>query len=317
MSPFKDEWLAHRRKRFLRHDAHRFVRPDARRFLRADYKHLLPPGFDPRDYFALLEGKANFNPGQPRVPRGNPDGGQWTSGGGNFNGNHFVDDGFADDGGAGDGADDSELPVQLAYLGPAFRAARVVQKGLEAGLALFTWLSARNGPDGTAILAFPAEDFRTGGDPSSSLVHVGRLAEDELARACPRIGEVQSLTDSAAASVRREDYSSPATYGTAVHTKLRDKIRALDDPDLVTEKSLLKMQMETGLTIEDPIRYGQRDSIRIDVLENVGAGTVCVYDIKTGKRGLSRSRIAEIARSVYSHYPATQRIIVTETRPRR
>ncbi len=27
--------------------------------------------------------KANFNPNQPRVPRGNPDGGQWTSGGGN------------------------------------------------------------------------------------------------------------------------------------------------------------------------------------------------------------------------------------------
>ena len=26
--------------------------------------------------------KANFNPNQPRVPRGNPDGGQWTSTGG-------------------------------------------------------------------------------------------------------------------------------------------------------------------------------------------------------------------------------------------
>jgi hypothetical protein len=43
-------------------------------------------------YYALTRGwnfvnrryKANFNPDQPRVPAGNPDGGQWTSeGGGN------------------------------------------------------------------------------------------------------------------------------------------------------------------------------------------------------------------------------------------
>jgi hypothetical protein len=25
-----------------------------------------------------LDGKANFNPNQPRVPRGRPDGGRWT-----------------------------------------------------------------------------------------------------------------------------------------------------------------------------------------------------------------------------------------------
>jgi hypothetical protein len=30
----------------------------------------------------LAQQKANFNPAQPRVPAGNPDGGQWTSGGG-------------------------------------------------------------------------------------------------------------------------------------------------------------------------------------------------------------------------------------------
>jgi hypothetical protein len=302
MSPFKDEWLAHQRQRFMRHDAHRFVRPDWERYV--------APAFVPF-YRAQFEGKANFNPNQPRVPAGNPDGGQWTSQGERLGGGQIGDDGG---GGAGDGADDSERPVQLAYLGPTVR---VVQKGIEAGLALFAWLSARNGPDGAAILAFPAEDFRTGADPSSSLVHVGRLTKDELGRACPRIGEVQSLTDRAAASVRREDYSSAATYGTAVHMRLRDDIRALKDPDLVTEKSLLKTLQETGHTPEDRVRYGQRGSIRIDVLENAGAGTVCVYDIKTGKRGLSRGRLTEIARSVYLHYPSAQRIVVTETRPRR
>jgi Bacterial CdiA-CT RNAse A domain len=32
--------------------------------------------------YHLAQQKANFNPAQPRVPAGNPDGGQWTSGGG-------------------------------------------------------------------------------------------------------------------------------------------------------------------------------------------------------------------------------------------
>lgn len=36
--------------------------------------------------FAQLAIKAGFNPSQPRVPAGNPDGGQWTSGGGSTGG---------------------------------------------------------------------------------------------------------------------------------------------------------------------------------------------------------------------------------------
>jgi hypothetical protein len=64
-------------------------------------------------------------------------------------------------------------------------------------------------------------------------------------------------------------------------------------------------------------RYSRRGSIRIDVLENVGDGTVCVYDIKTGEGGLAPGRMAEIAKNVFSVYHGTQRIIVTEVRPHR
>ena len=52
-----------------------------------------------------------------------------------------------------------------------------------------------------------------------------------------------------------------------------------------------------------------------DVLENVGNGTVCVYDIKTGKRGLSFARTVEIATKVHKSFSGVQRIIVIETRP--
>ncbi|MBI3435544.1 MAG: hypothetical protein HY056_10775 [Proteobacteria bacterium] len=63
--------------------------------------------------------------------------------------------------------------------------------------------------------------------------------------------------------------------------------------------------------------YGTKNSIRIDVLENVGDGTVCLYDIKTGQRGLSLPRTTEIATNAFKAYPGTQRIIVSEIKPKR
>lgn len=59
--------LRSRQARWLRPDAHRWLRPDAERWL----KPLRPE-------------EQKYNPAQPRVPAGNPDGGQWTSEGGDF-----------------------------------------------------------------------------------------------------------------------------------------------------------------------------------------------------------------------------------------
>ena len=44
--------------------------------------------------------------------------------------------------------------------------------------------------------------------------------------------------------------------------------------------------------------------------------TVCLYDIKTGERVLSKARIKEIFAAVIKYYPDAERIIVTEVRPR-
>jgi len=64
-------YLTRQLERWTRPNAHLFVRPDWRRFV-------------PRDQddhpFALYENK--YRPDQPRVPAGNPDGGQWTADGG-------------------------------------------------------------------------------------------------------------------------------------------------------------------------------------------------------------------------------------------
>lgn len=56
-------WLEHQRRRWMRPDAERWLQPNRRLWFR--------PGALDRKY----------DPDQPRVPSGNPDGGQWTSGG--------------------------------------------------------------------------------------------------------------------------------------------------------------------------------------------------------------------------------------------
>jgi hypothetical protein len=40
-----------------------------------------------------------------------------------------------------------------------------------------------------------------------------------------------------------------------------------------------------------------------------------VYDIKTGLKGLSKSRIGEIVARVYRNFPETLRILIMEVRP--
>ncbi|MEZ5785262.1 MAG: RNase A-like domain-containing protein [Xanthobacteraceae bacterium] len=98
MSYLDNERAREQRRRWMRENAQLYVRPDAARFMRHDAHRFLTPDvkgwrhpdaklFDP--FFRYR--KAGFDPAQPRVPAGNPDGGRWTDSGG------------AGDGGAGGG----------------------------------------------------------------------------------------------------------------------------------------------------------------------------------------------------------------------
>jgi len=53
-----------------------WMRPDARNFIRPDWRNFVKPGFE--NEFLRPYG-LKYSPDQPRVPAGNPDGGQWTS----------------------------------------------------------------------------------------------------------------------------------------------------------------------------------------------------------------------------------------------
>lgn len=186
---------------------------------------------------------------------------------------------------------------------------------INSALTLFSWLSARNKLDGLqAVAGFNAGDYAPSAD-AIDLSFVGQLREDEVDRACPRFQEVRSRTDAAVDAVGpRSGYPNPRDYGTAVHSNLKWQVENLGDPNFRAERSFLKSYYE-GPRGEIP--YGSPNSLRIHVYEKRDNGIVCVYDIKTGKSGLSPGRAAEIAGTVYKRFLGVRRIIVTEVRPRR
>jgi hypothetical protein len=72
MTHIHTAYLHHQHKRFMRHDAHRFLRPD--------WGRLMWFGQEDQVLCQLYDRtERKYSPSQPRVPRGNPDGGQWTS----------------------------------------------------------------------------------------------------------------------------------------------------------------------------------------------------------------------------------------------
>ena len=336
-------------------------------------------------------GKAGFNPAQPRVPAGHPDGGQWTRDGGAADAGPYRDvirdtsgrqpwesyaNLYREDGSLAEQAvvnrDSSAIraqfasseaigwderyavrtadgdvttfqnagPVQTifdsegrpvsrtawtsdgpeaqAFVQPAYLEAvpHPAAKAVSAALALYTWMSSRNTADSTAVFGFRADAYSPGASADDAAIWVGQLTRQDVDDACPRHAEVQSITNQASEAIDRGAYETPQQYGTAVHSWIEEQINGPRtvprspprDPNFRAEVSLIKSR---------DARYGRAGSRRIDVYENPGTGAVCVYDVKTGLDRLTPARMLELASTVQYYYPSTQRIIVTEVRPRR
>lgn len=243
-----------------------------------------------------VERESKYSPDQLRVPAGQSDGGQLTSEDGGGSGS-FSTEGAEDSPSSADGK-----PVQLA-LAPGLAA----EKAAEAALALYAYWASRNSPESTAALEFRAQEFLRGVAKKDPAIGVRNMTREDVDQACPRHGEVQGITDRAADRVTREgNYWGAAAYGTRVHTAIEKEVNNKFDPNMRAEVSFIKSNEENR---------GTKNSKRIDVIENVGDGNVCVYDIKTGKSKLSAARMVEIASNVHSFYPGTKKIVVIETRP--
>jgi hypothetical protein len=188
-------------------------------------------------------------------------------------------------------------------------SARII---MSAALALYAWLLARKDRDGTAVFAFKAAKYeRTGEKGQPGLTWVGYVKQDELRDVCRRLGKVQKLTDEAVDTVRKDGkYKGPADFGTQVHEEIARAIEKIGDPNFRFEVSVIKSKLEA-------VRYGEPGSVRMDAYENrEDISTVCVYDPKTGKRGLSFPRMTELADAAHRLFQYDpQHIIVIEVRP--
>jgi hypothetical protein len=82
---------------------------------------------------------------------------------------------------------------------------------------------------------------------------------------------------------------TPQYYGQVVHQKFAEAVRAAHIPGIAYN------DVETTFSLEDGARYGSPDSIRTDVvLRDEGGEILAIYDVKTGRAGLSPARIQEL-----------------------
>ncbi|WP_173043273.1 hypothetical protein [Bosea sp. ANAM02] len=208
-------------------------------------------------------------------------------------------------------------PEPDATVQPAFAPLVAAPTIVTGGAVLFGWMSPLNGSDGQqAVMGFNAREYQLGDGTTGKfdLSYSGRITEEQAELACRRLPEVQELAGRAVnAAGSPELYPSRTLYGTGVHSYFKNYVEDRKDPYFRAERSLLKEQ-EEGVYRES-VPYGYPQSIRTDAYEYRRDGTLCVYDLKTGKAGLTDRRADMLANAARFGFETLRRIIVIEVRP--
>jgi hypothetical protein len=95
----------------------------------------------------------------------------------------------------------------------------------------------------------------------------------------------------------------------------------LFDPGTGQFSTEFSVRKDTGAAYFTDSKYGKLGSLRFDGYEDVGNGTVCGYDIKTGRRGLTPWRIAQLRQASISYYQGRNngakpsQVYILEVRP--
>jgi hypothetical protein len=218
-----------------------------------------------------------------------------------------------------------------------------VQGAIEAAALLYAWRSRQSGPDGIAVLSFPAHVYdarktrsAAGATDEAVPISVAQVTEDELKEVCKEYVNVQKFTHEAAEKARamRNDWTRQR-FGTEVHKRVACEVNGEDkttgkcrtaadaeNPNFRAEASVRKTleadpNAKMPVDLEDRFaNYGERGTVRVDVFEKPkDHNAVCVYDIKTGEKILSIARIKEIIGAVRTYWPEVDQIFVVEVRP--
>jgi len=184
-------------------------------------------------------------------------------------------------------------------------AARALQQYL-GGIALFNQMIAAH-VGGQPVISFRAGEYRPARDGSYSLEFVGEITTEQADAACKKYPEVRSELTRIAREVRVGFRGSPQQFGTAMHKRTEAYVNGRGESGYYAEASF----DEFG----KPTRYGRKGSSRLDIYEEVSEDTVCVYDHKTGKRGLEDAQVQKIGNVVTQKFLRASRFIIIEVRP--
>lgn len=277
----------------------------------------------------FLGRKANFHPDQPRVPAGNPDGGQWTGESGGSSGlaqpvymrredplSSSMALGGGGSGGVAGGGTGSGILLAPHLLREGGRSTGLLPA--EDAIAEYNRLSNQRDPSLKLVLLFRPKDWDKDdqlqpGTKAKATVEL--LTKNEVKKYCPEIGIVQSLANEAVKQAGpRSDYETPWLFGTAAHTNLKNLAKAYYPNVLTPEESYLKFAEEVAAD-ENPdylARYGLKNTVRIDILGPEQDNRVCVYDFKTGRAGISVPRAIEMRNAVHKTYDKHTDVIIVE-----
>jgi hypothetical protein len=187
---------------------------------------------------------------------------------------------------------------------------------LDAATELYNWWMSSKEPGEGVVLGFNAGEYQPGQPIGEPPVYVAKRTREEVEEACEKLPTVQSMADQAAVMFPKAMFKTASARGTAIHLAVKRMVNGGDgpskDPNFVAEVSMRKSYEDDH---DASVPYGTRGSIRIDVLERRSDDVVCVYDLKTGKSGLTVAREVEIVGTVASVYPLARRILITEVRP--
>ena len=135
---------------------------------------------------------------------------------------------------------------------------------------------------------------------------IGPLDMSAVDRACPRFSDVHQVAVEAAARVRAANPGlSPRDLGTAIHREIAKEVRGWPEIGIGiwSEQGVLQGVEKGGSILP-------KGSSRIDVLEDAGRGTVCVYDPKTGDSDMTSTQMLRYWQEAIRFRPGTIRVFV-------
>jgi hypothetical protein len=299
-----------------------------------------------------------YDPNQPRIPEGHHGGGRWTRGGYGFLsdvGKRRMPSEHPDDAPRAldewdREPDDLRLLSDLDRLRPergdqyafagGFRPPPTqtswsnllsqIGAALTSAVAAFEAWSRRDNGDRQTFATFRAREFVA--DERGLVIlpeHVQTLdRQTVIDEHCPRLKVVEDLLDETLKDHPQDKGETNSNYGIRIHKLLEWKIK--NSPK---NKKYKGLKVEVSITDDkDEVKYGTKGSVRLDILEDLGNGTACVYDYKIGKFAiLSPGRMLDIAnkkfaaqnaRNAAQNEPKTitdstriWRIVVTQVKP--